>query len=283
MDYYKGTIPILDVDHPRGAVKDMLFMPKLAQEGKIAFGCVPRDYGQYPKEMFDPPSQISLIPESELDARYDEQEAQRSSLEHLYLSGPNGDPAFINLDQDGDGHCWAYDLGHALMFQRMVQGQPLVRMNPHSIATCLRQFNGGWCGLSAKFAREVGCAPEGTGPGQWPLHSNDTKLDTPEMRKVMNRYRITEDFVDLTRDVYDQNLTEQQIRTCNFLNLPTPTDYNWWSHSVLRIRTVRIEAGSWGALIINSWKGWGRHGLAVLKGSQATANGALAVRQVLAA
>jgi len=47
---------------------------------------------------------------------------------------------------------------------------------------------------------------------------------------------------------------------------------------VCQVRWVRIERGSWGPLILNSWKGWGRHGLAVLRGRQAVADGAIAIR-----
>lgn len=277
MDYYKGNIPIYDGSPSARAY----FLPTHDGAGnRVGYGAVPRDFKVDPPEMFDPPSGIPLIPQSEWDARYDEQEACKSSLEHLYLSGPNGEPLFENLDQDGDGHCWAYSTGHSLMIERLKQGEPVVRLNPHSIATCLRTFNGGWCGKSAKFATEVGCAPEGTGAGEWPLHSNNTSLDTPAMRAAMGRFRIAEQWVDLTREVYDQNLEDQYAASCLFRNEPCPSDYPWWSHSVCRIRRVRIEAGSWGDLILNSWKGWGRHGLGVIRGSQMRTMGSLAIRFV---
>lgn len=272
MDYYRGNIPIID-DTPEGRA---YAFPGKIDGVTVGHGYVPRDYNVYPEEMFAAPSELQLIPESEYDARYDEQESQQSSLEHVYLRG--GQPAFVNLDQNGDGHCWAYSTGQSAMIERLSRAGSTPRLNPHSVATCLRQFQGGWCGMSAKFYREVGCALEGTGPNEWPLHSNNTSLDTPAMREAMKANRILEDYVDLTRPVYSQNLTMPALATLGFLNIPCPTDYNWWSHSVCRIRWVRIEAGSWGALILNSWKGWGRFGLGVLRGSQATANGAVATR-----
>lgn len=280
MDYYRSStgndIPIID-DTPEGRA---YAMPSKIDGNKVGYGYVPRDYKKYPEEMFDAPTGMTIFPKSEWDARWEEQEAQQSSLEHIYLSGPGGTPLWENLDQDGEGDCWAFDIGQAIMLMRMKQNQPLVRLNPHSIAVCLKQLNGGWCGLSAKFAREVGCAAE----KDWSYaDKRNMRLDTPEMRAKMAPYKIVEDWVDLTRAVYDQTLTEEMLTTCGFVNEPTPTDYNWWGHSVVRIRTVRIEAGSWGALILNSWKDWGRHGLAVLRGSQAKADSALAVRQVVAA
>lgn len=267
--------PIIN-DDPR--TNDLAFPQGIATPR----GLVPRDYEKYPEEMFDPPSSMRLYDESEWDALFDEEEEQQSSLEHLYLQGVNN-PMFACLDQDGDGYCWAYSVGHTIMFDRMVRNQPMVRINPHATAAIIKKGRneGGWCGLSAKFGREVGYAAEGTGPGKWPLHSRNLQHDTPELRAQMAMHRITEDYVDLSRQVYDQNLTIKQLATCLFNKIPCAVDFNWWGHSVCAIRWVRIERGSWGPLIINSWKGWGRHGLGQLQGNKGTPDGALATRSTV--
>jgi len=272
-EFYKG-IPIIDVDHPTDEMTDMLH-PKGA-----TYGMEERDYELYPEAMFAPPSEMGIIPESEWDARYDEQEEQESSLEHIYLSGPGGTPRFPCLDQNGHGYCWAYSTGQSIMIDRLRRNLPQVRLNPHATAAIIKKGRdeGGWCGLSAEFGRDVGYAVEGTGPGQWPLHSRDLRYDTPQLRAEMAKYKIEEEWTDLTRNVYDQNLTRAQVATCGFNNIPGPRDYNWWRHSVCGIRWVRVERGSWGQLILNSWKGWGRHGLGVLVGSKAVCNGGLAIR-----
>lgn len=275
-DFYKGSVPILDEGNALD--RDILF------EKHQTFGLVPRDYSEYPEEMFAPASEMDLIPKDEWDARYDEQEATQSSLEHLYLSGPNGSPRFVNLDQNGHGYCWAYSTGHAIMLDRLKQNLPLVRLNPHATAAILMNGadRGAWSGLSAKFAVEHGYAEEGDGPGQWPLHSRNTRNDTPELRESMAKYRVAEEWRDLTRQAWDQKMTTAQLATCGFTNTPAPSDFNWWGHAVCQIRWVRIEPGSWGPLILNSWKGWGRHGLAVLRGNKAIANGAVAIRSTVA-
>lgn len=273
--YYKGTIPIIDPDTPRG--RDWLH-PKGA-----TYGAVPRDYSVDPVEMFDPPSQMKIYSESEWDALYDEQEAKESSLEHLFL--PGGKPAFVNLDQNGNGYCWAYSTGHALMMTRLLMNQPLVRLNPHSVAAIIKggADEGGWCGLSAKFAREHGYAEEGTGPGQWPLHSRNLKYDTPECRTQMARFKSTEEWVDLSRPVYDVDMPIAAYVTALFNCMPSPSDFNFWSHSVLGMRWVRISRGNWGLLILNSWLGWGRFGLGVLEGSKARPDSMLSIRVARAA
>jgi hypothetical protein len=280
MDYYKGTIPILD-DEPE--CQEMFFPQGTDKDAMLeyAYGYVPRDYEQYPEEMFASPSDMDLYDESEWDALYDAQEANESSLEHLFLRG--GKPAFVNLDQNGNGYCWAYSTGHSIMMSMLADHRPLIRMNPHSTASIVKNGadQGGWCGLSAQSVREIGMCPEGTGEGQWPLHSRDYRRYYTEAAKAeMAKYKITEDYVDLTRQVYNQNLTTKQLATCLFNNLACPNDFNHWGHSVCSIRWVRVERGSWGNLILNSWKGWGRFGLAVLRGTKAIPNGAVCTRNV---
>lgn len=265
---YKGNIPILedfgtkrtDLTHPKG----------------MTFGLVPRDYSVDPETMLAGPDSIQTIDPSEWDARYDEQEATQSSLEHVFLRG--GQPAFVNLDQNGDGDCWAYSTGHSKMFTYLRDQMPVPRLNPHFIATYLKRYNGGWCGASMQVITDVGCCEEGNGPDQWPLHSHSIGLMNQTRLAAAAKNRVTENVYDLTRQVWDQELTSKQLATCGFNNIPSPSDFNWWGHSVCQVRWVRIERGSWGPLIINSWKNWGRYGLAVLRGSQAIADGAVACR-----
>ena len=79
---------------------------------------------------------------------------------------------------------------------------------------------GGWCGLSMKFARENGYAVQGTGLGEWPLHSRNLKYDTPELRAAMAMHKAEEDWYDLGRREYDQKLSTRQLATCGFNNIP---------------------------------------------------------------
>jgi hypothetical protein len=280
MEYWNG-FPLIDDGTPDGDLFDVLD----ADGQATTRGCVPRDYTVQPLDFFAPPRDMAVIPRSEWDARIDQQEQTQSSLEHLYLRGANNGPQFVNLDQNGNGYCWAYSVGHCIMLARLRDNQPLIRLNPHGPAAIIKRGadQGGWCGLSAQFAREHGYPVEGTGAGQWPLHSRDLRRDTPELRAAMRNYVVTEDWVDLMRPVYSQNLTMDQIATCLLCNQPCALDFSWWGHSVCGVRKVKVEAGSYGTLILNSWKGWGRHGLGILRGEREKPMGAVCMRVVRAA
>ena len=188
-EFYKQRIPIIDTEQPA---------TNLSHPKGATYGFVERDYEIYPEAMFAPPSEMVLIPESDWDAYYDAQEEQESSLEHIYLSGPGGTPAFVNLDQNGDGYCWAYSTGQSIMMDLLRRNKPVPRLNPHATAAIIKggRDEGGWCGLSAKFGRETGYAIEGTGPGEWPLHSRNLKYDTPELRAAMSCLLYTSDAAD---------------------------------------------------------------------------------------
>ena len=235
---------------------DLLFDPVIDGK-KMARGYVKRDYAIYPTTMFAPPTDIPLIPRSEWDARIDEQEARQSSLEHVFNNQPNA-PAVRFLHQNGHGYCWAYSTGNASMLMRAVNNQPYVRLNPHAVAAIIKggRDQGGWCGLSAEFLKNTGIPTETF----WKVHSRDTKQDTAEMRANAALHKVTEDWVDLSREVYDRNLTVDMLATLLLSNIACAIDFDEWGHSVCAARWVRIERGSYGPRILNSWLGWGDNG-----------------------
>lgn len=241
-------------------------------------GLVPRDYNEYPVEMFAAPSDMPLIPRSEWSARIKEMEQTQSRLSDIRLSGDAGNP-IPSLDQDGVGYCWAHSVTHTVMMVRAVNNQKYVPLSAFAVAAIIKggRDEGGWCGLSAKFAREVGI------PSQtlWPQGSRKLSLDTPEMRANASLHKITEDWVDLTRQVYDQDLTFDQLATCLLNRIPCAVDFNWWSHSVCALDLVEVEPGSFGVRILNSWSdSWSDRGMGVLRGQQAIPDGAVATRVV---
>ncbi len=136
-----------------------------------------------------------------------------------------------------------------------------MRLNAVAIATLMNRTNGGWCGLSMKYIRDNGIPTVGTGSGQWPYQSRRGS-DTAELRANMKLHRDLEDWYDMGSAEYDQSMTKGQLATCLFDNNPSPSDYNRFGHSMLSLRYIPSLNG---ILTLNSWQGFGYHGLCVLE------------------
>lgn len=236
-------------------------------------GYVPRDYSVHPVEMFDPPSGMPLIPRSEWSARIRELEETQSRLSDIII---NADVPC--LDQGSVGYCWAHSTTAAVMALRAVANLPNVPLSAYAVAATIKNGadEGGWCGLSAKFIRERGVPSQAV----WPQGDrNYRKYDKPETWENAALHKVTEDWVDLTRNVYDQNLTFDQLATCLLCRIPCAIDLNWWAHSIMACDLVEVEPGSFGVRIRNSWgAGWGDRGFSVLRGQKAIPDGAVAFR-----
>ncbi len=269
-----GLFVIDDESLKNPVIRDKVFCPIINGEMK-GHGLVPRDRSKYPPQMFDPPTGIVLIAEAEYDERIAAQDRDESSLHHIRMRAVNGRP-MPTLDQNGQGYCWAYSTTRGVMLYRAASNMPYVRLSAHAIGCMVKGFRdeGGWCGLSAKFHREKGCPSVAF----WVEKSMSRSNDRPETWMNALLHRVTEEFVDLTRDVYDQNLTKRQIETCLLSNIPVAVDYNEWSHSICATRLRKVEAGSYSPQIDNSWSDeWGDNGTGIIRTSW-DVDGAVAIR-----
>lgn len=250
-------------------VRDRVFCPVVDHEVK-GHGLVPRDYRVHPREMFAPPSELNLIPRSDWSARLKAQAQDGARLSDVRGQIPS-------LDQDGKGYCWAHSTTSCVMLLRAAANMPYVRMSAFAIACKVKNFRdeGGWCGLSAKFWREQGCPSVAL----WPEKSMERGNDNAQTWANAALHKVTEDWVDLARDVYDQNLTFDQVASCLLSGVPCAVDFNWWLHSVCGMDLVEVEAGSFGIRIWNSWAdSWEERGTSVLRGQKAVPDGAVALR-----
>lgn len=249
-------------------VKDAVFFPTIDGEEK-GHGQVPRDFRTDPPEMFEPPDQMVKVPRAEWSARIRSQVENKSRLSDLCT--------WKSLDQDGQGYCWAYSTTACVMYLRAVNNQPPVRLSAHAIGCIVQDYRnqGGWCGLSAKFHREKGCPSVDF----WAEKSMSRSNDKPETWENAAKHKVSEDWVDLTRNVYDQNLTFEQVASCLLSGIPCAVDFNWWAHSVCGVDLVEVEPGSFGLNVHNSWTdSWGNKGYGILRGSKAIPDGAVALR-----
>jgi hypothetical protein len=257
--------------------KDALFIPKVGTR-KFACGYDPSTVDDRVREMLAKPSEIKLIPRSEWPDRIAEQEKSKSRTSDILRR-----KKIPSTDQNGDGYCWAYSTTGCIIVVRAFNNQPYKKLNGHSIAAPIKngRNEGGWCGLSGKYAMEVGIAVMGNGPGEWPEHSRNTKYDTAECQAAKKKNRVSEAFIDLSRAVYDQDMTFDQIATCLLRNIPCALDFSWWGHSVLGCDLVNLGGGSFAIRIRNSWTdGWGDLGFSVLSESKSKADNAVALATV---
>ena len=259
---------IIDDDTP----KHLYIAPLIDGEVK-GHGLVPRKHSIYPAEMFDPPGQMRIIPRSEYEDRIKEMEATKSRISDILRA-----QKIPSMDQGPNGYCWSHSTVKCLMIVRALNNQPYIPLSAYMVAAIIKRGanEGGWCGLSAKFLRDHGACSQAL----WPQGNRDyRKLDTPECRADAAKHKVTEEWVDLTRDVYDQNMVDEIVNTCLLTRTPTAGDFNHMSHSVALCDLVIVEPGSIGKRYRNSWgQGWGDEGFAVLRGSKAITDGAVALR-----
>ena len=256
---------------------DVVYDPRFTR------GAVPRDFAAQPADTFAAmPAEMPLIPRSEWSARCREQAERRARLSDVRNAGDGGRP-IPSLDQNyGDGvrwgYCWAHSVVHTAMLARAVANQPYVPLSAFSVAATIKKGanQGGWCGLAAQFCRDRGIASQ----AKWPQKDDRYRVyDRPDVWEDAARHKVTEDWVDLTRNLWEQNLTFDQLATCLLSGVPCAVDFNWWGHSVCALDLVEVEAGSFGIRIWNSWAdSWGENGTGVLRGSRAIPDGAVATR-----
>lgn len=264
IDRFEG-IPIIDDETPE---RDFM-------RTDVAYGLVPRDLSIDPPEMFAPPSDIKIYPESDMEDLIKEQHEQKRSLLHIWRKADNGSQP-KNLYQNGDPLCWSHSSTNAAMVARARSNQPYVPLSAYMVAMLANNYRntGGWCGQSSKTIAEIGACSQKF----WPQQNRSRSNDTPEMRANAALHKIVDEYRDLTRPIHGQRLTWQQVLTCCINNDPMACDFNWWSHSVCGLFAVVIEKGSIGLGILNSHgDNDGDRGIHILRGSKARPDGAIAI------
>lgn len=250
-------------------IKDQVF---LKTKGR---GYVPRDYKESPREMWDPPTSLTKIPRTDWHDIIQDKKANKSNISDILI-----EKKVPCLDQGSVGYCWGHSSVGAVMAARAIANQPTVPLSAYAVCATIKKGRdeGGWCGLSAKFIREKGVPSQKLWPQgdrNYTKYQNDNSIWADA-----ELHKSTEEWLDITRDVYDVQLTFEQLATCLLVNGPCPVDFNWWGHSVLACDLVEIESNSFGILIRNSWgEGWGQNGgFGVLRDNKAVPNSALCIR-----
>lgn len=272
MDFLDG-VPIID---DQTKVEDIF-------KGR---GGEPRDYSVQPAEMFASADDIKPLSLDDLIARIPELDKQEATLDHVLLRA-RANKRWTDLDQDGYGFCWGHSVTHAVMLAREVANQPHVALSAFGLvhlADPARALNnrGGWCGLSAQAAREKGVPSQVVYPQGHVIRSGISDA----ILKDAAKYRVSEDFVDLQKPVWYQNLPFETVGTCLQSGRPAALDFNYMAHSVCGIKLVQIEKGSTidalGIMVLDSHGLWeGQQARWIIRGRRAIPDGAIAVNTVV--
>lgn len=179
------------------------------------------------------------IPESEYDARIDEQialEARASDFCDF--------PAF---DQDGLPTCWAIGTAQGMSITRRIMGLPHVQISGCSIAVPISGgHSGGFEGDAVEFLAKNG----GASVDVWPENNTNRSLNSdPKVIEDRKLHLVTE-FLEMS--------TRANWATMCLKTKVGPFAYNRMSHVMCMCDFVRIERGDYGFRVRNSWHdSWG--------------------------
>jgi C1A family cysteine protease len=251
-------------------------------QGEIVFpgsygrGYVERDFRKFPASMFEPPSEMPIIDEAEWDERIRDKVATQSQLSDILKR-----EKIPSLDQGQNGYCWAHSSTGCVIAARAKAHLPYVPLSATGLASIIKngRDEGGWCGESAEKIRSDGIPSTTFFPQDWRERQNWKKYYTAEMKANALLHRSTEEWIDIAKPIYDQNLLWKQLITCLLNNNPCAVDFNWWSHSVLAVDAVDHDT----IRCRNSWSdSYGELGFFLLRGNRARPDGAICIRSVTA-
>lgn len=179
------------------------------------------------------------IPESEYDARIDEQ----AELE-ARVSDFCDFPAF---DQDGLPTCWAIGSCQAMSIARRIQGLPHVQISGCSVAVPISGgHRGGWEGDAVEFLAKNG----GASVTVWPENNTNRSLNSDPKVIEDRKFHLATEFLEMR--------TRANWATACLKTKTGPFAYNRMSHVMAMCDFVRIEAGRYGFRVRNSWRdSWG--------------------------
>lgn len=251
-------------------------IPKL-DGTRVTTGCVPRIYETPPvmKAVAFP-----TLDKSALLDRIRENKAAGSGLRNIRRTFLNGKP-IPSLNQGQWGYCWAHSSTMAQMLVRAMMNLPYVPLSAFMVAATIKngRNEGGWAALSMDFLMKHGTCSQTL----WPQQDASLRWNTPQAQAQAMDFRVSEGFIDLDTQVYDRNLTYDQVLTLLACGVPVAADFYWWSHSVVLMDLVEVD-GEPCPLGLNSWgDSYGDLGEFVLQGQRARPNGAVAPRAAVAA
>lgn len=199
-----------------------------------------------------------LIPESEWQARIEEQQATQSRVSDLvshYRIPPK--------NQGRLNYCWIYAPVHAMEINRVRSGygyRALAAAQPGAVIKRGRNV-GGWGMEGVRYIGQHGIATE-QDYGKVPEILRG--YDSPEMRLLATANKCTEWVECKPRSV-------AQLVSMLLRGYAGAIGLDWWRHEVTACEAIWLD-GAIAIRIRNQWQGWGANGFGILRGQKMIAN-----------
>jgi hypothetical protein len=192
---------------------------------------------------------IQLIPRSEWPDRIKEKDQNHSWLyDKLVTDRAAAGLPTLTTDQDGLNYCWAYAAVSAAATQRVLQGEPYVKLSSESVGGPIANWRnvGGWPEDALQQLIGVGACeealmdkPNSLSPNRW----------QPTWKANCVNYRATE-VMDL--DVPGGKTFDACATAC-FLDYMATVTYDWWGHAVRGFVKLGFSGRVFTCTVWNNW------------------------------
>jgi hypothetical protein len=248
-----------------------LIQPTVVIDGEpqSVTGYIPRDYEAQP---LGSGVGAKLLPQALLDAypdekvwkeRFKELEAKKmdipSRLEAAFKAGE-----WLGLNQAPTNYCWCYGVIHAIMIQRLLAGEPFIRLSPYSVAWIVKggRNQGGWGSQANAQCVKEGVADEKFWPMERPGMSSSERRSA-NMHAINNgrqylagsRANAALHKIVEYDDLPERSWAHKMAALC--VPLPIASGYNRIGHERCTIAGIITSSGGLGAVDLDSYTGDG--------------------------
>lgn len=232
-------------------------------------GYVPRDYDAEP---LGSGVGAKLLPQALLDKwpdekvwkeRFEELERKKQDIPSI-LKAAFDRGEWLSLNQDPTNYCWCYAVIHDIMIQRLLAGEPFVRLSPYSVACLVKNFQniGGWGTQAMQQAVKDGVASEEFWPQERPGMSSSERR-AANLNSIRNGRQYLESSranAALHKVLEYYELPERSWAhkmACMCEPIPVASGYNRIGHERCTIAGVIMPNGQLGAVDLDSYTGDG--------------------------
>lgn len=178
------------------------------------------------------------------------------------------------LNQNPTNYCWCYAVIHAIMIQRLLNGEPFFRLSPYSVACIVKNFsnNGGWGGEACAQVVREGVATEEFWPMEKPTMSGSER-SSANMSAIRNgRQYLASSRANAAmkkctefNDVPARSIAHKMAALC--VPLPIASGYNRIGHERCTIAGAVLSNSGLGYIDLDSYTDNGRPDLKVVANS----------------